>query len=197
MTGNAYHEHLDVCRRCREHPFALCPDGARLLREAALEPEPQPAQTTHRRAPRTGRANDAGRSPIGPASAAGSSGPGFGLRDLERDDGTGGEPGAVAREARPTSRDPQTREEWQEAVDLAHFYLVVHAAVLFGLVESTAAVDVDRCAYILGGGAARGVRPSHNGLVQILTEIDRPLETVRKRIGGIVGRLRARRRGAR
>lgn len=30
-----FHAHLDVCSQCCNHPFALCPTGARLLREAA------------------------------------------------------------------------------------------------------------------------------------------------------------------
>jgi 8-oxo-dGTP pyrophosphatase MutT (NUDIX family) len=30
-----FHAHLDVCRQCREHPFALCSTGGRLLRATA------------------------------------------------------------------------------------------------------------------------------------------------------------------
>lgn len=30
-----FHKHLDQCEQCRNHPFALCPEGANLLREAA------------------------------------------------------------------------------------------------------------------------------------------------------------------
>lgn len=26
-----FHQHLDVCAHCREHPFALCLEGLRLL----------------------------------------------------------------------------------------------------------------------------------------------------------------------
>jgi len=33
-----FHQHLNVCRQCRERPMQLCPEGARLLREAALGP---------------------------------------------------------------------------------------------------------------------------------------------------------------
>lgn len=36
MSNNVYHDHLDVCVQCREHPFGLCSSGERLLREAAL-----------------------------------------------------------------------------------------------------------------------------------------------------------------
>lgn len=34
--GGVYHSHLDVCRRCRERPFDLCPEGGKLLSAAAL-----------------------------------------------------------------------------------------------------------------------------------------------------------------
>ncbi len=30
-----FHAHLDDCKQCRDHPFDLCPDGAKLLKEAA------------------------------------------------------------------------------------------------------------------------------------------------------------------
>ena len=30
-----FHKHLDVCSQCRNHPFGLCPIGAKLLKEAA------------------------------------------------------------------------------------------------------------------------------------------------------------------
>lgn len=31
-----FHAHLDKCAQCREHPFDLCVEGAKLLREAAI-----------------------------------------------------------------------------------------------------------------------------------------------------------------
>lgn len=36
---NLFHEHLDECQQCRDHPFALCPTGDRRLRAAALGEE--------------------------------------------------------------------------------------------------------------------------------------------------------------
>jgi hypothetical protein len=30
-----YHDHLDVCDWCAEHPFDLCPTGNRTIREEA------------------------------------------------------------------------------------------------------------------------------------------------------------------
>lgn len=32
-----FHAHLDACEQCRDHPMALCPVGARLLRAAVDE----------------------------------------------------------------------------------------------------------------------------------------------------------------
>lgn len=32
-----FHTHLDECRRCANHPFDLCEEGARLVELAAAE----------------------------------------------------------------------------------------------------------------------------------------------------------------
>lgn len=37
---NIFHQHLDVCRQCRECPMQLCPEGAKLLKKAALGHKP-------------------------------------------------------------------------------------------------------------------------------------------------------------
>lgn len=34
-----FHEHLDRCEQCRNHPFDLCQEGHLLLHAAALAPE--------------------------------------------------------------------------------------------------------------------------------------------------------------
>lgn len=40
--ADAFHAHLDICRRCERNPFMLCPVGARLLRETVdLDPQEQ------------------------------------------------------------------------------------------------------------------------------------------------------------
>lgn len=36
MSNNRFHDHLDACWQCREHPHDLCTAGAVALREAAL-----------------------------------------------------------------------------------------------------------------------------------------------------------------
>ncbi len=56
-------------------------------------------------------------------------------------------------------RDPETPEEWQEAVDAAHFYLLLDSARLYGLIDGGPLVDADRCAEILKQGRERGVEP--------------------------------------
>jgi hypothetical protein len=35
--GKEFNAHLDVCVRCRNHPFALCKTGAELLEKAATK----------------------------------------------------------------------------------------------------------------------------------------------------------------
>lgn len=38
-THADFHAHLDECRQCREHPFALCSTGRELLGHTAGTPE--------------------------------------------------------------------------------------------------------------------------------------------------------------
>jgi hypothetical protein len=38
---DAFHSHLDECRRCREEPFNLCARGAKLLKTAVERPRYQ------------------------------------------------------------------------------------------------------------------------------------------------------------
>jgi hypothetical protein len=59
-----------------------------------------------------------------------------------------------------TGRDPVTREEWQEAVDQARFYLLLDSARQYGLVTGGPDVDVDRCVEILALGLKQGITPT-------------------------------------
>ena len=34
MSDNPFHDHLDVCEQCREHPFSLCLVGEQKMKEA-------------------------------------------------------------------------------------------------------------------------------------------------------------------
>lgn len=39
---NVFHDHLDVCRQCRENPLGLCSEGRDALRRAVDEPPASP-----------------------------------------------------------------------------------------------------------------------------------------------------------
>jgi hypothetical protein len=45
MSDNKFHDHLDVCKRCEQQPFNLCPVGDLLIRAevAKITPAPLPA----------------------------------------------------------------------------------------------------------------------------------------------------------
>ena len=55
--------------------------------------------------------------------------------------------------------DPQTAEQWQEAVDHADFWLQIHSAVVYGVVKYNGQINVGRCEELLRRGAALGYRP--------------------------------------
>jgi hypothetical protein len=55
--------------------------------------------------------------------------------------------------------EPKNKDEWQEAVDLAEFYLHLHSAVAYGFVKYAGQIDVARCEEILSKGAAIGITP--------------------------------------
>lgn len=66
-----------------------------------------------------------------------------------------------ARAARKTARadDPQTAEEWQEAVNLAEFLLSIDSCRQYGLIEGGPEVNVERACDILRRGRWRGAFP--------------------------------------
>lgn len=57
------------------------------------------------------------------------------------------------------SDDPQTPAEWQEAVNLAEFCVLLDSARQYGLVRGGPKVDVERCLLVLSAGRTRGVLP--------------------------------------
>lgn len=57
------------------------------------------------------------------------------------------------------ARNPSTPQEWQEAVDAAEFYLGVDAARQYGLLTTSAQVNVGRCVEVLEEGKSRGYLP--------------------------------------
>lgn len=57
--------------------------------------------------------------------------------------------------------DPDTPNEWQEAVNAAHFWRTIADCVMYGLVSfSGNKIDVARCDDILDRGRALGVTPT-------------------------------------
>lgn len=70
-------------------------------------------------------------------------------------------------------KQPRTRDQWQEAVDLAEVYLVIDSARKYGLVRGGPAVDVDRCEQLLAGGRARGITPAADCIERIIPQLVR------------------------
>lgn len=65
---------------------------------------------------------------------------------------------------------PRTDAQWQEAVNLAHAFLLIESAKRYGLITGGPTVNVDRCAELLRMGEARGFRPKESdGVTQQVT----------------------------
>lgn len=71
-------------------------------------------------------------------------------------------------------RDPISPDEWQDAVDHAHFYLALDAAQKYGLVTVTGGpnINIDRCIELLEGGAARGFTPRADAIERGVKQIN-------------------------
>lgn len=63
--------------------------------------------------------------------------------------------------------DPDTPEEWQNAVDAAHGLLTVDAARQYGLVAGGPTVIVSRCKEILERGKDLGITPSADAIEKV------------------------------
>jgi hypothetical protein len=72
--------------------------------------------------------------------------------------------------SQPRPPDPETREEWQEAVDVAVGARAIADCKMYGLLEGGPEVDVDRCDEIIERGRQRGVLPSRT-VVELAAEI--------------------------
>jgi hypothetical protein len=57
--------------------------------------------------------------------------------------------------------DPQTKEQWQEAANLAEFCLLLDSARQYGLVTGGPEVNLDRCEEIIAKARKRGIFPAH------------------------------------
>jgi hypothetical protein len=60
----------------------------------------------------------------------------------------------------PKARNPRTPGEWQEAVDIAEFFLLLDSSNKYGLTQGGPGINVDRCEAILKEGRAIGYRPA-------------------------------------
>ena len=67
-------------------------------------------------------------------------------------------------------KNPRTPEEWQEAVDLANFGLIVDAARQYGLITGGPVFALKRCNDLLARGAKKGFRPQKGSEDKLLRE---------------------------
>lgn len=57
-------------------------------------------------------------------------------------------------------RDPDGDDEWQDAVDTAHLFMLMDSARQYGLVAGGPVVNADRCHDLIARAAERGIYPS-------------------------------------
>ena len=74
-------------------------------------------------------------------------------------------------------RDPQTPQEWQEAVDAAEAYLGLDSAKMFGLVRGGPVVNTFRCQQLIRQGKERGVVPMRENVELCIQAIAAPRPT--------------------
>ncbi len=64
--------------------------------------------------------------------------------------------------------EPQTPEEWQNAVDAADALLHIQSAEAYGLITGAPTVNVERCEELLEVARRRGVTPSAGNVEQYI-----------------------------
>lgn len=69
--------------------------------------------------------------------------------------------------------EPRTRDQWQEAVNLAEVCLLIDSGRKYGLLTGGPEVNVERCLEILRGGKARGIVPEQQAIDRILVQMTR------------------------
>ncbi len=57
-------------------------------------------------------------------------------------------------------KDPETAEEWQDAVDGAAFFLAMDSCKKYGLISGGPGINVERCAELLRRGEELGYHPA-------------------------------------
>ena len=60
-------------------------------------------------------------------------------------------------------KEPETAEQWQEAVNLAESYLLLDSARQYGLIEGGPPIDTARCEELLQRGKQQGFQPQSAG----------------------------------
>lgn len=66
------------------------------------------------------------------------------------------------------SRNPVTREEWQEAADFAEVLLTIDSARLYGLITGGPEVDLDRCRELLDRALELGISPRPDCIERVM-----------------------------
>jgi hypothetical protein len=56
--------------------------------------------------------------------------------------------------------DPETPQQWQEAVDAAAFFLAFDSARQYGLIASGMKLNLERCEKLISEGKKRGIEPA-------------------------------------
>ncbi len=65
--------------------------------------------------------------------------------------------------------EPQTLEEWQNAVDAADALLHIQSAEAYGLITGAPTVNVERCEQLLEAARQRGRTPSAGNVERYVT----------------------------
>lgn len=68
-------------------------------------------------------------------------------------------------------REPQTRAEWQEAVDAAQAMLTLQSSRQYGLVRGGPAVKEERCIDLIARGKRLGVKPAADCVERLVAEL--------------------------
>ena len=66
---------------------------------------------------------------------------------------------------------PRTREEWQDAVTLAHAMVLLDAMQQYGLADGGPKAAIDRCRRVLRDGARKGYRPDEKRALEALAAL--------------------------
>jgi|SRR5579885_3304145 len=78
-------------------------------------------------------------------------------------------------------RDPQTKQEWQEAVDMAHALLSLDACRQYGLVTGGPKINLERCEELLRRAREYGYFPREEAIADVVRAINLDVERRRKR----------------